>query len=235
MNRLLLRITVCTVIFLIGNVSYAQQTVFNVPSSEVVEKNSVYFQHQSNFRPWKPERYYHTDNNVAFGLGHNTELNASLYNIEAPESTNRAIGIGFRSAIPLLRKKFPEQEFKVTVGDMLPVSLDGHGAGNWGYGHLSGTIPKLNTRIIAGIGAGTEDIFGSDTVHFMGAIEQPLVKSEKVKLIADWMSGSHTYGFLTSGLAYKINDHVTVEVGYQIPNSPQSGRSGFTIQIEAKR
>ncbi|MFA6988989.1 MAG: hypothetical protein WC197_02870 [Candidatus Gastranaerophilaceae bacterium] len=166
----------------------------------------------------------------AVGVGHNTELDATLFNVSDPASDNIVLGTGFKSVIPIFIKRLPERELKVIIGTEVLASLQGNGAGDWSYTALSGRTPKTDTRLTAGISYGTKDIFGVDTLAFMGGIEQPVTK--RFSLQADWYSGTeHFAGFLIPGFAYVLPKDTTLYVGYQIPNSPKAGNSGFVIEL----
>lgn len=207
----------------------AQQTIFNVPSADVTPKGSIFLQHESQFRLWKPGKFWVGTHYAAVGIGYNTDLDATLFNVSSPRSDNIALGLGFKSFFPLLANDFPEREFKLTVGGMVPISLQGKGAGGWGYSHLSGRLPHLNTRLTAGISGGTEILFGRDVVTFIGGFEQPITKD--LTLIADWYSGRNALGFFIPGFSYAFSQNITGYFGFQIPNRSQNGRSGFVFEI----
>lgn len=210
----------------------AQQTVFNVPSADVTEKGHVFVQEEGQFRGWNPDAFFQSTSYTALGVGHNTELDATLFNVGAPATQNISLGLGFKSAIPIpgLKDKFPKREFKFTIGSEMLLGLEGNGVGNWTYGHLSGRLPKLNTRLTAGVSYGGRQVFGKDTFAFIGAVEQPVTK--KLTLLADWYSGAeHFAGFLIVGGSYAFSHNVTLYTGYQIPNTVNNGSSGFVVEL----
>lgn len=210
----------------------AQQTIFNVPSADVTEKGHVFLQEEAQFRGWNPDAFYVSTTYSALGIGHNTEIDATLFNVGAPATQNIALGAGFKSAIPIpgLNEKYPKREYKLIIGSELLFGLEGTGVGNWTYVELSGRIPKLNTRLTAGIDYGGRQVFGINRVSFLAGVEQPVTK--KFGLQGDWYSGGeHFAGFLILGGYYKLPKNATLYVGYQIPNSPRSGSSGFCIQL----
>lgn len=210
----------------------AEQTVFNVPSADVTEKGHVFLQEEAQFRGWGTDAFLNNTNYLATGVGHNTEACATLYNVGAPDFGLMTLGVGFKSAIPIpgLKEKFPKQEFKVIVGSEVLIGLEGNDVGNWTYVELSGRIPKLNTRLTAGVDYGSRQVFGINRGSFLGAVEQPITKNFGVQ--ADWFSGTeHFTGFLIAGGYYKFPKNTTLYAGYQIPNSERSGVSGFCIEL----
>lgn len=229
-----IKIKIFILIFVLtaGQLCHAQQTVFNVPSADVTPKGAIFLQHESQFRAWNPDAQWLGTHYSAVGVGHNTELDATLFNVQAPDSHNIALGLGFKSAMPvlILKDKFPEREIKFTVGSEVLISLQGNGVGNWTYAHVSGRLPYTKTRITSGVSAGTKQIFGRNTFCYIMAIEQPV--TEKLNIIADWFSGAENYaGFLIAGISYKLPKDTNLYLGYQIPNSEKNGRSGFVVEI----
>lgn len=210
----------------------AEQTVFNVPNADVTEKGHVFLQEEAQFRGWNPDAFLVNTAYVATGVGHNTEACTTLYNVGAPDFGLMTLGVGFKSAIPIpgLKEKFPKQEFKVIVGSEVLIGLEGNDVGNWTYVELSGRLPKINTRLTAGVDYGSRQLFGVNRGSFLAAVEQPITKNFGVQ--ADWFSGSeHFAGFLIAGGYYKLPKNTTLYVGYQIPNSERTGISGFCIEL----
>lgn len=220
-------------LFCLTNVkTLAMQTIFNVPSADVTPKGKVYLLEEAQFRGWNPDAFYVGTTFTTLGIGHNTEIDATLFNVGAPATQNISMGVGFKSAIPIpgLKEKFPEREFKFTVGSNVLIGLEGNGVGNWTYAHLSGRVPKVNTRLTAGVSYGGRQVFGENTAAFIAGVEQPITK--KFNLIGDWYSGSeHWAGYLIVGGSYAISKNTTIYAGYQIPNSPRVGASGFVLQV----
>lgn len=227
-----IKILILLILLLISDKVCAQQTVFNVPSADVTPEGAVFLQHESQFGPWQPYPFWVGTHYSAYGIGHNTELDATLFNVGAPSTGHITLGLGFKSAmpVPILKEKFPQREIKLTVGDEVLISLDGKGVGNWAYAHVSGRVPKINTRLTAGVSAGSRQVFGRNTVDFIGAVEQPI--TPKLNLIADWYSGDENFaGFLIAGFSCKLPKDVNLYAGYQIPNSPKVGNTGFVIEV----
>jgi hypothetical protein len=212
-----------------GQTALAQQTIFNVPSADVTPKGRLFLQHESQFRTWKPGRFLINTEYAAVGIGHNTEVDLTFFNISSPASQNISMAVGFKSAIPLLDKRFPQEEIKLTVGSALPISLQGNGVGNWTYSHVSLRLPKLRTRLSGGVSYGTKQIFGRQVVSAIAGVEQPLTK--RVSLIADWYSGTHDLGLLITGASVALPKDTNLYLGYQIPNTKNSGRQGFVVEL----
>lgn len=211
----------------------AQQTIFNVPSADVTEKGHVFVQEEAQIGTGGfPDVNYINTAYTAVGIGHNTELDATLFNVGAPDFGDISLGIGFKSSIPIpgLEKKFPKREYRFIIGSEVLAGLQNNGVGNWTYVELSGRLPKLNTRLTGGISYGGRQVFGLNTVSAVAGVEQPVTKN--LTLQADWFSGGeHFAGFLIAGFNYKLPKNTTIYAGYQIPNTPRNGPTGVCIEL----
>lgn len=212
--------------------AFSQQTIFNVPSADVTPKGNIFLQEEAQTTPWFAPNALLNTNYAAVGIGHNTEIDATLFNVASPATQNITLAAGFKSAIPIpyLDKKFPAREFKFTIGSDMLFGLEGNGVGNWTYAHISGRVPKLNTRLTAGVSYGGRQIFGINATSFIAGVEQPVTK--KLTLIGDWYSGQdHFAGYLITGFSYALPEQTTLYVGFQIPNHPNVGAPGFVIEL----
>ncbi len=230
---MLKKILILTIIYFLNCAQiYAQETVFNVPNADITEKGKVFLLQEVQFTPWNPDASAEFTTYSALGIGHNTEIDATLFNVGAPATENISLGIGFKKVmpIPVLKEKFPKREFKLTVGSEVLTGLEGNGIGNWTYAHLSGRVPKLNTRLTGGVTYIGRQVSDVDSFAFLSAIEQPV--SKKITLLLDWYSGSeHFLGFLVVGGSYDLTKNTKIYAGYQMPNSPRNGTAGFIVQI----
>lgn len=204
-----------------GNKSFAQQTIFNVPSADITEKGMIFLQHESQFSG----DFGLFTNYSAYGIGKNTEIDLTLFGVGTKNVRNEVLGIGFKTALPIHTKS----ETKFTFGHLIPVSLRGNGVGGYSYTHLSTRLPKIKTRITSGIAIGTTILFGRDTICYIGGIEQPI--TDKLALILDYHSGKHANGFLIPGFSYTFNPRLILYAGYQIPNNRANGDDGFVIEL----
>ena len=225
---LIIKLTYCCIILLCSK-AYSQQTIFNVPSADVTPQYVFYTENENQFRSWDPHYYILTQYNN-FGIGHNTDIEASLYNVRTPKN-KPTMGYGFKSVIPILKDKYPERAYKMTIGDQVLVTYNENSVGNWGYTHLSGIVPVSNTRLTAGVSAGSKQYYGKNVVCFIGGYEQPI--SKKFSIIGDWYSGGHLNGFFIPGFSYKLTKYNTLYIGYRIRNNKNSPPSGFVIEINA--
>ena len=95
-----------------NNIANAQQTIFNVPSADVTEKGHIFLQGEGQFKAWGDDAFFNGTGYSAYGVGHNTEATLTLFNVSAPASHNISLGVGFKSAMPIiiLKEKFPKSK-----------------------------------------------------------------------------------------------------------------------------
>ena len=223
----------CGLVFLLSlhftSPAYAQQTIFNVPSADVTAKNKNFLQHESQFRAKDPDQFFNATNYFARGIGANTELDATLFNVGSPASKNAALGLGFKTVFPLENFAAKKYQPKIIFGSQIPFSLQGNGVGHWIYSAANATIPQSNTRLTAGISSGTKQIFGESVTCFIGGFEQKI--TEDFSFISDWYSGNHSLGIWATGFSYALPQDFVFYGGYQIPNSKKVGKNSFVIEV----
>lgn len=210
--------------------AHAHQAIINLPSADLTPTGQYFLMNESYIRPWNPGASWKTTNFFAYGLNDFTELSVITYNAGLPETENFTVAYGFKSVVPVLKERYPLHEFKLTGGYMLPVSKQGLGVGSYGFAHVSGRLPRLRTRLTAGVTAGTRQIFDRDMVAFMGAVEQPLTR--ELSLVLEYYSGTHAFGGAVAGVVYHNHRYDWVLVGgWRIPNNEQSGEPGVVLEV----
>ncbi len=227
----------------IGVTARAQSLIAGIPNASVAHKGHFEMTHESQFNWWDGDLKWTSFNFWCYGVNDRTELTVTFNNLSVPGSGNLTAGAGFKHLIPLA-PSLAAQEFKLTVGANALFSLQGRGNGIWTYGHLSGRIPGLRTRLTGGVSYGTEQAFGFRAgrmggvgpetirplrpVSFIGGIEQPVVGH--LSVIADWFSGSHDLAALITALQYDTRN-ITYIGGYKRANNPQSGVDALIIEV----
>lgn len=202
----------------------AVSLVVGIPSADTTHKGSFELTHESQLSPWKRKSVYNSFSFLTYGLTDRTEVAVSLNSLALPTTDNGSIGVGFKTWHPILRKHFPQHDIRLVGGQVLPASLHGDGLGSWTFGSVSMRVPKTKTRFTAGVSAGTRQLFGTDTVAFMGAIEQPITK--RVGLVVDWYSGQHDLGALIPAVQIQLSKRDILFVGVKIPNGADGGLQG---------
>lgn len=208
----------------------AQQAIVNLPSADITPKGQHFLMHEMQTRPFGANRFWYGTNFYCYGVGKNTELAVTTYNSGTPQALNENVGVGFKTAVPLFAQSRPQREIKWTFGKMTTYSLRGRGMGGFVYTHGSFRLPKLHTRLTAGVSGGTSTLFKKNTTHAVAGFEHPIVK-HRLYAIGEWFSGRHDFGFFTPGvLFHPKTERQVIVVAYKIANTRANGANGLVFE-----
>jgi hypothetical protein len=193
--------------------AWAQQTVFNVPSGDVLDGGKFYGELDLTYDPNTSSGGF-TPRIVA-GIGHSIEVGLNLNGIGAP-------GLVQTTPTPTLKwKAYEDRErgWALLVGDevFIPVQNRAYHLGDYAYAEFTKTW-RSKTRLTLGAYHFTHDVVGPGE-HSGGqfAIEQPV--GQRVTLAADWYTGKQALGYVTPGVVVKVTSKFTWYGSYQIGNS----------------
>lgn len=213
----------------------AQQAIVSLPSADVTEEGRAFVMHETQLRPWsKP--YWNTTHFFTYGLGRHTELAITFFNLGIPETRNTSMALGFKSAFPLLDEERSRWALRLVLGGMLLVSFNDGGIGYWNYGLLVLTLPRVQTRIGAGVHLASKQLQEKDAVSFMGSIEQPIPGVHGLTAVAEWFSGDHDLSNLIVGVCYHPNPTWIFVLGYKMPTQSWDAfhqKHGFVAEVGA--
>lgn len=205
----------------------AQQTLFNVPSADVLAKGTIYLEVDHLYRPSDPYFQVFTVRGV-YGLGANVEAGVNVGGVVAP-------GRSTPNVVPNIKwQPYKGERFAVTTGAhglfYLRGSEDGDPAA-FGYTHASYRFPT-KTRVTAGAWAASDGYAGADSeAGGLFILEQPV--TDKVTLGADWFTGENGLGYLTPGLVATLGPW-TIYASYSFKNGDSKSNAiltelGFTF------
>jgi hypothetical protein len=206
----------------------AQQTVFNVPTADVLDKGKVYVELDAYFKTNNQEavrKFSSFIPRVVVGVGGNVEVGLnSTGNIQPGADTT--------TLVPSIKWRFYQSENKglaLFAGNhfYIPVRNKSYNFGTHTYVAAAKTINK--TRLTAGGFVASKNVFAPNTVRGGGqfAIEQTI--NDKVTLAADWFTGRHANGYFTPGIIYKPHPKVTTYFSYSIGNANANKGNHFFL------
>jgi len=188
-----------------------QQTIFNVPSGDILDKARVYGEIDFAYL-WNASAGTYTPRVVA-GIGHQIEIGMNLNGISTPTPLQT-------TPTPTIKwRAYNRNGLGLLLGDdlYLPVRNKTYEIGNYFYAELTKTF-RSRTRLTMGAYDSTSHVFASSNrAGGQFGIEQPINKP--LTLAADWFTGSHSAGYLTPGAAIKLGSKATAFFGYEIGNS----------------
>lgn len=193
--------------------SVAQETVFNVPSGDVLDRGKVYTEFDFTYRPDHAFKTYTP--RFVVGLGKRLEAGLNINGIASPGPSSSTI-------TPTLKWKVydgGDNGWAFLIGDnlFLPVQNKIYDAGTWTYAEFVKQF-KTGTRLTFGGYYASVNVF--DPAHRGGgqfAVEQGFGK--KATLAADWFTGKTGAGYVTPGAYFKLTPKLTWYVAYQIGNA----------------
>ncbi|GAC1435143.1 MAG: hypothetical protein NVS1B11_20010 [Terriglobales bacterium] len=204
----------------------AQQTIFNIPSGDVLDKGKIYGEFDSAYFSEHGSGTYTP--RVVAGIGHRCEIGLNLNGISSPDTSRTTLS-------PILKCKAYDGgkngwSFLVGDGVFIPAQNRSYKAGNYFYVEFTKTL-KTQTRVTLGAFDFTSDIVAhGNKAGGQFGIEQPAGK--RVTLAADWFTGKHGAGYFTPGAVLKLSARGTAYAGYEIGNhAASSGNRALLFEI----
>ncbi|MGH9969505.1 MAG: hypothetical protein ACREBG_17150 [Pyrinomonadaceae bacterium] len=209
----------------------AQQTIFNVPTTDVLDRGKVYFELDVSFKPNDTSEVNEFSSFVprlVVGVGSNVEVGLNI-------TGNIQPGADTTTLVPTIKWKpyqGKDNGLAIAVGNhlFLPVRNRAYNAGNYVYAEIAKTF-KSGTRLTAGGYDFTRNVVSSaNRAGAQFGFEQPI--ANKLTFAADYFTGKHTAGYFTPGCVFKPSPKVTGYAGYSIGNqSPLSGNHFFLLEV----
>lgn len=226
-----MRITILIIIALFIIPVSAQQTVFNVPTTDVLDKGKVYVEFDASFKTSNQpalQKFSSFVPRVVVGAGKNVEVGLNVLGNIQP-------GADATILVPTVKWKFYENEKKdlAIIGGTnvyLPVRNRAYNIGTYSYLATSKTLKK--TRLTAGGYVFSRNVVAANAVRAGGqfAIEQTI--NSKFTVAADWLTGKHASGYFTPGIIYKPHPKVTTYWSYSIGNTnAKNGNHYFLFEL----
>jgi len=221
-------VSVLGILFISSASVHAQQTIFNVPSTDVLGKGKVYAELDASLKPTDGSdvaKFSSFVPRVVIGAGSNIEFGLNVAgNIQpGPDAT---------TLVPVIKWKpynGKDNGWAIVVGNHLfiPVHNRAYNAANYFYAESSKTF-KNGTRITFGGYDFTENaVAGANRAGGQFGFEQPLTR--KITFAADWFTGKHAAGYFTPGIILKAGPKITGYAGYSIGNQNASGGNHFFL------
>lgn len=191
----------------------AQETVFDVPSADILDKGKVYGELDGTIRFQDPSATFTP--RVVVGIGHNLEVGANFNGLSSPTLDELAIS----PTVKWQLWKSAELGWSFYAGDDLffPVRQRTYNAGNYFYAALAKQW-KHGTRVTAGAYDFTKNVVApANRAGGQFTLEQPV--SSRLTLAAEWYTGNNAAGYVNSGAIVKVTTKLTGYLAYQVGNS----------------
>ena len=221
------------------NLIQAQQNFFNVPSSEITEKNKAFFQQQFNFFSTTSA----SNTTFSYGIGHHTEIGLNLLGITYDNAQRTFIkstineqpvfpSFGCNAQTRLMETKVDELAIGAQV--LFPTKISDAEC----YTYLNNKVSLHHLKLVTGIYFGNNNYFDDKTrfsnniqkVGIQLGVEYQLIK-DKLFFQSDFISGKTAMSNLIIGGAYKCSKHAIISTGYQIPNDKNKFAKGIILEL----
>lgn len=206
----------------------AQQTIFNVPTTDVLDRGKVYVELDAAFKIDRTNLYGRFSSfvpRIVVGVGGNVEVGLNVTGNIQPGSDSTTI-------VPTVKWKFYQNEKKDTAliagtNFFIPVRNRSYNVGTYSYLAMSKTLNK--TRLTAGGFVASKNVFAPNAVRAGGQFGIEHAVNSKVTLAADWITGRHASGYFTPGVIYKPHPKVTTYWSYSIGNNQAKAGNNFFL------
>lgn len=224
-------IVLWSVIFGSAILTCAQQTIFNVPTTDVLDRGKVYAELDAAFKlddRASFNRFSSFVPRIVVGVGGNVEIGLNVTGNIQPGSDSTAI-------VPTIKWKFYQNNKKDTAlvagtNFYIPVRNRSYRAGSYSYLAVSKTINK--TRLTGGGYVATKNVFASNAARGGGQFGIEQTVNSKLTFAADWITGKHASGYFTPGVIYKPHPKVTSYFSYSIGNTRvRDGNHYFLFEL----
>jgi len=214
----LLPIFLSLLLLLAGNVS-AQSTIFATPSTDILPEGKVGIRFIARFKLNDQEakkKFTQFTPRVIFGVKRNVEIGVNLLGNTQP-------GQDATTIVGSVKWRFYANEKRKTalvVGNNLYIPLRNkkYNLGNYFYVAGSKVLSGTNTKLTIGSYYFTKNVVARNAARAGGqfGLEQPI--NQRVTFAAEWLTGRHSSGNLTTGFKVKVNKRAVASLGYTIAN-----------------
>lgn len=211
-------------LFVLPAPGHAQQTIFNVPTTDVLDKGKVYFELDISAKPNEP-RFSSFVPRVVVGVGERVEVGLNL-------TGNIQPGPDAPALVPTVKYKFydgGDNGYALIVGNNLfiPVSNRTYNVGNYVYLNASKTFG--NARLTAGGYHFSPNLVAQNAQRAGGQFGFERTLNPRFTIAADWITGRHSSGYFTPGVIFKPHPRVTGYTGYSLGNTKLRNGNHFLL------
>lgn len=211
------------------NTVSAQSTIFNVPSTDTLEKKHVMVEADfiAHFDTYSNGGYQTYGYRMVYGLHKKIEVGANFF------YTHNGSRVPYELQTNVKWSAYQNEKHGVAVsgGAQLFVPLNkpaGRKTYGMVYANASKTVRKLKGMRLT-VGAyyiiKPERDFGARKGFFLG-YEQPITR--KLSFLADWYTGKNRFGYAAAGFGYALNSRTAIYAGYNWGNSGR-GNNAFSF------
>ncbi len=209
----------------------AQQTIFNVPSTDVLDRGGVYIELDAAFKPVRQNalgKFSSFVPRAVVGVGSNVEIGLNV-------TGNLQPGADTTTLVPTAKWRFyrnSKTKVDLIAGTNFYVPVRNRTYKFGTYSYLAGSKTVGKTRLSAGVFVAGKNVFAANAVRGGGQFGFEQTVNSNLTIAADWITGRHASGYFTPGLIYKPHPKVTTYWSYSIGNSDAAkGNHYFLFEV----
>lgn len=218
-NKLFLNFLLLGILILIFHPKvHGQQTIINVPSSEVLPAGNMIIKESNRFSPLPDKEFVNITPSVIFGVGKGTEVSAGA----STALDGRCVVRGDFAAKKVF---FIKESSRLTVGAKVsPYFSGGNAIDTFAYTHFAHRIRKTKTSLTAGGYVASRQNYLPNRAGVLLGVEQVIIPN-KLRVAADWISGQESYSTFAVGLKYRPTPTISLTTAVLLPNKSSEGVS----------
>ena len=208
----LLKVLGFFLLFFLAPRAYGQETVFNIPSADVLDQGKVYSELDGTVRPADPLAAFTP--RVVLGIGHQIEIGVNFDGLSAPTLGELAVSPTIK-----WRPWKDDSGWSFYLGDdvLFPVRQRAYNVGNYSYAAFAKEWPH-GTRITFGAYDFTRYVVANaNRAGGQFTFEQRV--TDRLTLAAEWYTGNQAAGYVNPGAIVKLTSKLTLYAAYQIGNA----------------
>jgi hypothetical protein len=216
----------CLLISVGSFTAFSQTTIFNIPSTDVVERKLFYVEADfiTNFKSFEKDGFQTYGYRTVYGAKRNFEIGTNFFYTRTGGGSPKEFQPNFKW------KSYSNETYGVemSTGAILFVPLNrSAGSRPFGmiYSNASKTVPRAGGMKLTGgmyTALGTKSDFGTQFGAIVG-IEQPI--KGKLSFIGDWYSGKNQFGYSAAGFNFEISTKQSFSAGYNFSNTNRANNA----------
>ena len=207
--------------------AYSQQTIFNVPSTDVLAQGKVYAELDVSAKPNEP-RFSSFVPRVVVGAGKRVEVGLN-------QTGNIQPGPDATALVPTVKYKFyngADNGYAFVAGNNLFIPVRNRTYNLGSYVYLNGSKTFGNSRLTAGGYHFSSNVVAANAQRAGGQFGFEQAFTPHFTAAADWITGKHASGYFTPGAIFKLHERVTCYTGYSLGNADlRNGNHFFLLEI----
>lgn len=206
----------------INQFALAEQTIINIPSSEVLPARNIIIKESNRSSPFDGNGIITLTPSLIFGVGDGFEF-----------ATGVGTSIGDKNVVKgnysIKKVFFVNSGTRFTAGGSInPYFSEPSTPDSSLYTHVSQRIKKTRTSLTAGTYVHGQKRMPNEFGVLLG-VEQIIIPN-KLRLAMDWISGNDSYGKMGVGLKYRPIPSLSITGAVIVPNRAED-TIGFNISL----